>query len=96
MGRIPRYCIPSFLEIDLPVPEKILDVFTIYGHGDCLGQVTSILSTNFDFDVFKAYIQNLVKNGLIIAEKSKFYFSYLSGLGSRSKLTFTFNSHISS
>ena len=35
MGRSPRCYIPSFVEIDLPAPEKKIfeGFFTIYGHG---------------------------------------------------------------
>ena len=32
-----------------------------------------------------AYIQNLVKNGPVVSEKSMFYFSYVNGLGPRSR-----------
>ena len=43
------------------------------GHGGHLGHVTSIMLINFHFHVYpKAYIQNLVKNGLVVSEKSKF------------------------
>ena len=33
----------------------------------------------------KAYIQNLVKNGPVVSEKSKFSFSYVNDLGPRSR-----------
>ena len=33
----------------------------------------------------KAYIQNLVKNGPVVSEKSKFQFSYVNGIGPRSR-----------
>ena len=33
----------------------------------------------------KAYIQNLVQNGLVVSEKSKFEFSYVNGVGPRSR-----------
>ena len=40
----------------------------------------------FHFHVPKSlYIQNLVKNGPVVSEKSKFYFSYVNGLGPRSR-----------
>ena len=39
---------PSFVEIGLPVPEKkVLRLFTIYGHGSYLGNLTSIMSSDF-------------------------------------------------
>ena len=41
--------------------------FTIYGHGSHLGHVTSIMFINFH-----AYMQNLVENGHVNSEKSKF------------------------
>ena len=49
MGRSPRCYIPSFMEIGPPVLEKkiFLKVFTIYGHGGHLGQVTWTIYTNF-------------------------------------------------
>ena len=47
-------------------------VFTIYVHGGHLSHVTSIISKNFNFHVPKAYIQNLVKNGPVVSEKSMF------------------------
>ena len=48
----------SFVEIGLPVPEKIfLRVFTIYGrgYGDHLGHVTSIMSSDFHFLVPESF-----------------------------------------
>ena len=45
--------------------------FTIYGHGRHLGHrhVTSIMLISM---YPKAYLQNLVKNGPVVTEKSKF------------------------
>ena len=41
---------------------------------------------NFYFVIPKrAYIQNLVENGLVVFEKSKFLFSYVNDLGPRSR-----------
>ena len=34
----------------------------------------------------KAYIQNLVKNGRAVSEKSKFYFFYVNDFGSRPRI----------
>ena len=42
-----RCNIPSFMEINPPVPEKILKGFTIHGHGSHLGHVTQMPQTNF-------------------------------------------------
>ena len=47
--------IPSFVEIGLPVPEKILKGFTIYGCGGHLGHVTSIMSSDFQFLVPESF-----------------------------------------
>ena len=44
MGRSPQYYIPSFVEIGLPVPEKIFEGFYhTHGHDGHLGHVTSIM-----------------------------------------------------
>ena len=52
----PRFYIPSFVEIGLPVPEKIFKgFFTIYGHGGHLGHVTSIMSSDFYFLVHESF-----------------------------------------
>ena len=48
------------------------DFYHICGHGGHLGQVTNIMLINFHSHVSKAYIQNLVKIGLVVSEKSKF------------------------
>ena len=50
MGWSPGCYIPSYVEIGQTVPgKKILRVFTIYGSGGHLGQVTSIMSSDFHF-----------------------------------------------
>ena len=60
---------PSFVEIDLPVPEKKIltgfyhievwrpswSCFIIYGHGSHLGHVTSIMSSDFHFIVPESF-----------------------------------------
>ena len=56
----------------------------IYGHGSHLGHVTSVMLINFHFLVTKNYIQNLVGNGSVVSEKSKFQFLYVNNLGPRS------------
>ena len=43
------------MQIGLPVPEKILKVFTIYGDGGHLGHVTSIMSSDFHFLVSESF-----------------------------------------
>ena len=49
-----------------------LKCFTIYGRGGHLGHMTNIILTTFPFLVPKAYVQNLIKNGPVVSEKSKF------------------------
>ena len=43
------------------------------------------MSVKFHFLVPKNYIQNLVENGPVVSEKSKFQFLYVNNLGPRSK-----------
>ena len=48
MSLSPRCYVPSFVEIGLPVPEKIFEVyFFIYGHVGHLDHVTSIMPLDF-------------------------------------------------
>ena len=54
MGWSPRCYIPKSMEISLLVPEKIR-LFTIYGHGSHLGNVTSIMSSDFYFLVPESF-----------------------------------------
>ena len=56
MGWSARCYIPSFVEIGLPVPEKIFKgFFTIYGHGGYLCHVSSIMSSDFHFLVLESF-----------------------------------------
>ena len=56
MGWSPRCYIPSFVEIGSQVPEKkILKGFTINGRGGHLGQLTSIMSSDFHFLVPESF-----------------------------------------
>ena len=57
MGCSPRCYITSFMEIGSLVPEKktFEGVFTIYWHGGQLGQVTSIMSSDFHFLVPESF-----------------------------------------
>ena len=59
MGWSPRCYILSFMEIGLPVPKKIFNEFLpymyIYGHGGHLGNVTSIVSSDFHFLVPESF-----------------------------------------
>ena len=61
MGWSSRCYILSFVEIGLPVPDKIfLRVFIIYGRGGHLGHVTSIMSSDFHFLVPESVHKKLV------------------------------------
>ena len=69
MGWSPGCYIPSFVEIDLSVPEKKIltgfyhievwrpswSCFTIYVHGGHFGHVTSIMSSDFYFRVPESF-----------------------------------------
>ena len=66
--------------------EGFLRVFTIYGRGSHLGQVTSIMSSDFFIALYlKAFIQNLVQIGTVVSEKIRFEFLYVHDLGPRSR-----------
>ena len=73
--------------------QDFLSIYTIYGHGSHLDYVTSIIIINFHFLVPK-YIQNLVENGPLVSEISKFQFLYKKNLGPRSKKPLTFNTNL--
>ena len=48
--------IPSFLEISLPVPKKIFEgFFFIYGPDGHLGNVISMISSDFHFLVLESF-----------------------------------------
>ena len=87
MDRSPRYYIPSFVEIGLPVPEKkILKGFLPYV------DMAAILVMGPDscYQIFislylKAFIQNLVQIGKVVSEKIQFDFLYVHDLGPRSR-----------
>ena len=44
----------------------------------------------------KAYKQDLVESGPVVAEKNKFIFQYVNDLGPGQEITLTFNTHIHS
>ena len=60
MGGSPRCYIPSFVDIGLSVPEKIFEGFLpLYGRGDHLGHVTSIMSSDFHFLVPESFYKKI-------------------------------------
>ena len=80
MGWSPRCYIPSFVEIGLPVPEKIFKgilPYTLYGHGGQLGHVTSIMSSDFHFLVSESFHKKFVQIGTVVSEKILFEFLYV-------------------
>ena len=86
MGWSPRCYKPSFVEIGLPVPEKIFEEFlTIYGRGGHLGHVTSIIHQIFISMYLKAFIQILVQIDTVVYEKIQFEILYVHNLGPRSR-----------
>ena len=54
--------------------EDFLRVFTIYGHGDPLGHVTSIMSSDFYFLVPESFHKKMVQIGKVVSEKIRFEF----------------------
>ena len=64
MGWSPGCYIPSFVEICLPVPEKIFKrFFIIYGHGSHLGHVRSIMSSDLHFLVPESFYKKFGSDG---------------------------------
>ena len=85
MGWSDRCYIPSFVEIDLPVREKILKGFCHTGHGGHLGDGTSIMPSDCHFLVPESFHKKLVQIGKVVSEKIWFEFLYVHDLGPRSR-----------
>ena len=98
IGWSPQYYIPSFVEIDLPVPEKKIfeGVLPYMGMAAILVMLPASCHQIFISLYLKAFIPNLVQIGTVVSEKIQFEFLYVHDLGPRSKMTLTFNTHISS
>ena len=73
--------------------QRFLTIFGYVGH---LGHLTSIMSSDFDFLVPESFHTKLVQIGKVVSEKIRFEFLYVHDLGTRSAMTLTFNTHISS
>ena len=85
MGWSPRCYIPSFVEIGLPVPEKIFKGFLPYvGMGTILVMEPASCHQIFISLYLKAFIQNFVQIGKVFSEKIGFEFLYVHDLGPRS------------
>ena len=86
MGWSPQCYIPSFVEIGLPVPEKIFEGFLPYmGMPAILVMSAASCHQIFISLYLKAFIKNLVQIGKIVSEKNRFEFLYVHDLGSRSR-----------
>ena len=77
----PQCYIPSFVEIGLPVPEKIFKGFLPYmGMAAILVMRPASCHQIFISLYLKAFIKNLVQNGTVISEKIRFEFLYVHNL----------------
>ena len=85
MGLSPGYCIPSFVEIGQPVPEKkifegflplmVVAAILVMWPASC-HQIFISLYLNF---------QKMVQIGTVVSEKIRFEFLYVHNLGPRSR-----------
>ena len=86
MGWSPQCYIQSFVEISLPVPEKIFEGFLPH-----MGVVAILVMWPASYhQIFvslylNAFIQNLVQIGTVVSEKIQFEFLYVHDLGPRSR-----------
>ena len=86
MGWSPRCYIPSFVEIGLPVPEKILKGFLPYmGMAAILVMLPASCHQIFRSLKLKAFIKNLVQIGKVVSEEIRFEFFNVHDLGPRSR-----------
>ena len=86
MDRSPRCYIPSFVDIGPPGPERIFEEFLPYmDMASILAMWPASYQQIFNSMYLKAFIQNLVKNSQVVYEKSMCSFSYINGLGPRSR-----------
>ena len=75
MGLSPRFYIPCFVEIGLPVPEKIFKGFLPYvGMAAILVMGPASCHQIFISLYLKAFIKNLVQIGKVVSEKIRFDF----------------------
>ena len=86
MGWSPQCYIPRFVEIGLPVPEKIFEGFLPYmGVVAILVMCPASCHQIFISLYLKAFIQNLVQIGTVVSEKIQFELVYVHNLGPRSR-----------
>ena len=99
MGWSPRYYIPSFVEIGLPVPEKkIFEGFLPYkGMAATLVMWPASCHQIFISSYLKAFIKNLIQICTVASEKIQFEFLYMyTTLGQGQEMALTFNTHLPS
>ena len=65
--------------------EDLLRVFTIYGRGSHLVNVTSIMSLGFNFLVHECFHTKFGQIGTVVSEKIQFEFFYVHDPGPRSR-----------
>ena len=86
MGWSPQCYIPSFVEIGLPVPEKILKGFYhIWAWRPSWSCDQHHVIRFFISLYLKAFIQSLVQINTVFSEKIRFEFLYVHDLGPRSR-----------
>ena len=86
MGWSPQCYIPSFVEIGLPVPEKIFKGFLPYmGMAAILVMSPASCHQIFISLYLKALIRSLVQINTVVSEKIRYEFLYVHDLGPRSK-----------
>ena len=76
MGWSPRCYIPIFVEIGLPVPEKIFEGFLPLGMAAILVMRPASCHQIFISLYLKAFIQSLVQINTVVSEKIQFGFLY--------------------
>ena len=96
MGWSPRCYIPSFLEIGLPVLEKIFKGSLPYMGMAAIGHVTSIMYSDFHFLVPEIFHKKLVQISTVVPEKIRLNFCKYTTFGQGQEMTLTFNTHIPS
>ena len=77
---------PSFVEIGLPVPEKIFKGFLPYmGMAAILVMLPASCHQIFNSLKLRAFIKNLVQISKVVSEEIRFEFLYVHDLGPRSR-----------
>ena len=87
MGWSPRYCIPSFVEIGLPVPEKkIFKGFLPYMGMAAILVMRPVSCHQIFISLYlKALIQSLVQIDTVVSEKIRHECLYVHDIGPRSR-----------